>query len=317
MSEKSERPLIQSDENSPFMVALPKHISLYGRLEEFDLLSVIQMLCIGMHSGWLTIVGDSKQGKGRVAFQNGLIIYATTEAVVRFGTRLVKKGLLTTEQLNEALDAQQSEAGKRSLGAVLIEKGWVTQDHLQEELRDQTIFVVKTILKWRKGYFYYEFQSNIDSRNQESTEGFDSDNLLLEVGQMFDEDSERPQDNQFLVDELPEKDRDVVSFNPGAQPMAPMFNFPGAEELLKTSNEAVEGKSDAGPGPEKPKTDSQSQDKKQPTSPASDMPSWLEDARKHEQAYVDKNEEKRKHSSSSTKAQEWIRDRKERDQSDS
>lgn len=290
------------------MVALPKHISLYGRLEDFDLLSVIQMFCIGMHSGWLSIVGDNKLGKGRVAFQNGLIIYATTDAVVKFGTRLVKKELLTSQQLDEALAAQKDEKGKRSLGAVLIEKGWVTQEHLQEELRDQTIFVVKTLLKWRQGYFYYEYQNNIDSRNQESTEGFDSDYLLLEVGQMFDEDADKQQDNQFLVNELPEKDRDQLSFSPGAQPIAPMFHFPGSgtvqEPISLQDEEPQENVAEQGTET-KPKTEPETGEKQ--TTPPSE-PSWLADARQHEQAYVQKNETRRKERGSGSKTQEWIQD---------
>lgn len=290
------------------MVALPKHISLYGRLEDFDLLSVIQMFCIGMHSGWLSIVGDNKLGKGRVAFQNGLIIYATTDAVVKFGTRLVKKELLTSQQLDEALAAQKDEKGKRSLGAVLIEKGWVTQEHLQEELRDQTIFVVKTLLKWRQGYFYYEYQNNIDSRNQESTEGFDSDYLLLEVGQMFDEDADKQQDNQFLVNELPEKDRDPLSFSPGAQPIAPMFHFPGSgtvqEPISLQDEEPQENVAEQGTET-KPKPEPETGEKQ--TTPPSE-PSWLADARQHEQAYVQKNETRRKERGSGSKTQEWIQD---------
>lgn len=317
MLNKPDSPLIQSEDTNPYLVALPKDISLYGRLGDFDLLSVIQMLCIGMHSGWLTIVGDSQQGKGRVAFQNGLIIYASTEVVVRFGTRLVKKGLLTSEQLNEALSEQKSEEGKRSLGAVLIEKGWVTRDHLQEELRDQTIFVVKTLLKWTQGYFYFEFQNNIDSRNEESTEGFDSDNLLLEVGQMFDEDSDRPQDNQFLIEELPEKDRDVVSFNPGAQTMVPMFSFPGAEDLMKGTPANPDSDSKVSstiendpPGSQPEQTPAASNPDPAPKETTSNVPSWLEDARKHEQAYAEKSDSlRRKPSSGATKAQEWIQDR--------
>lgn len=303
------------------MVALPKHISLYGRLEDFDLLSVIQMFCIGMHSGWLTIVGDNELGKGRVAFQNGLIIYATTDAVVKFGTRLVKKELLTSQQLDEALEAQKDEKGKRSLGAVLIEKGWVTQEHLQEELRDQTIFVVKTLLKWRQGYFYYEYQNNIDARNQESTEGFDSDNLLLEVGQLFDEEYDKPQDNQFLINELPEKDRDQVSFSPGAQPIAPMFHFPGSGTIL----EPLVSQDEAPSAEEAPKETVVEQaqspqpeaeaEKTHETPPPPTAPSKLKPAREHELAYVQKNEDRRLENGSSSKTQEWIRDRLSKDNS--
>ena len=317
MLDKPIHSLIQPADTGSFLVALPKHISLYGRLEDFDLLSVIQMFCIGMHSGWLSIVGDNELGKGRVAFQNGLIIYATTDAVVKFGTRLVKKELLTSQQLDEALAAQKDEKGKRSLGAVLIEKGWVTQKHLQEELREQTVFVVKTLLKWRKGYFYYEYQNNIDARNQESTEGFDSDYLLLEVGQMFDEDSDRQQDNQFLVNELPEKDRNQVSFSPGAQPIAPMFHFPGSGTIQEPLVPQDRSSSAQGsPKESTSKQDSPSDTETQKINkPAKNVLSWLEDARKTELEYLKKTETRRMENGVSAETKEMIRDRHSKDNS--
>jgi hypothetical protein len=317
MLDKPIHSLTQPTDSGSFIAALPKHISLYGRLEDFDLLGVIQMFCIGMHSGWLTIVGDKQLGKGRVAFQNGLIIYATTDAVVKFGTRLVKKELLTSQQLSEALKAQKDEKGKRSLGAVLIEKGWVTQEHLQEELRDQTVFVVKTLLKWRQGYFYYEYQNNIDSRNQESTEGFDSDYLLLEVGQMFDEDSDRQQDNQFLVDELPEQERDPLSFSPGAQPITSMFNFPNSGTVQQS--QVPQEKSQ--PAKEAQKESAEGQDSKSEEEataarrPTTNVLSWLADARKTELAYLKKTKTRRMENGASTDTKKMIRDRHSKDNS--
>ena len=124
---------------------------------------------------------------------------------------------------------------------------------------------------------------------------------------MFDEESDKQQDNQFLINELPEKDRDQVSFSPGAQPIAPMFHFPGSGTIqqplvLQDTPLSTE---------ESPQEASKKQDPlaEKTDAPPSEALSWLHDAKQHEQAYVQKNENRKMRSHSSSKTQEWIQDR--------
>jgi hypothetical protein len=49
------------------------------------------------------------------------------------GENLLKKGLITQEQLDAALTAQKAEPGKR-LGAILVERGVVTDKQVEESL---------------------------------------------------------------------------------------------------------------------------------------------------------------------------------------
>ena len=47
------------------------------------------------------------------------------------GENLIKAGLITQDQLNKALEAQKSAAGKK-IGEILIEMGLINQDQLNK-----------------------------------------------------------------------------------------------------------------------------------------------------------------------------------------
>src|SRR3954454_8366083 len=60
---------------------------------------------------------------------------APQETRVRLGTMLVRAGLLTAEQLEEAL-AEKAETGKR-LGEIVVDRGWVPSSDLAKALAEQ------------------------------------------------------------------------------------------------------------------------------------------------------------------------------------
>ena len=134
---------------------------------------------------------------------------------------------------------------------------------------------------------------------------------------MFDEDADKLQNNQFLVDELPEQDRDPLSFSPGAQPITPMFNFPSSgtiQEPLVPQDKSSSAKE----APQKsvadqdPKSDKDAAAARKPTT---NVLSWLEDARNTELEYMKKTETRRMESGSSAETKKMIRDRHSKDNS--
>lgn len=56
---------------------------------------------------------------------------------VRIGELLVQAGVLSAEKLKEALALQQAEGGKRRLGRLLVEQGFVDETHLTQVLGRQ------------------------------------------------------------------------------------------------------------------------------------------------------------------------------------
>jgi len=54
-----------------------------------------------------------------------------------FGQRLVERGIITEQQLNEAIHKQQTSMGHRKLGEILVRLGHISKSHITEGLADQ------------------------------------------------------------------------------------------------------------------------------------------------------------------------------------
>ena len=54
-----------------------------------------------------------------------------------FGQRLVERGIITQEQLDEAIRRQQTTMGTRKLGEILVRLGYISKSHITEGLADQ------------------------------------------------------------------------------------------------------------------------------------------------------------------------------------
>ena len=61
----------------------------------------------------------------------------TTIGYSLFGQRLVERGIITQEQLNEAIHRQQTTMGQRKLGEILVRLGYISKSHITDNLSDQ------------------------------------------------------------------------------------------------------------------------------------------------------------------------------------
>jgi hypothetical protein len=129
---------------------------LNGRLEEFSLVELLQAMGLSTNTGALHL----QQADGRTGvtyFENGAIVSCTeidTEALTLGGV-LQQLKLATIEQLEHAFQQQtQDPLGKR-IGERLIDLGILTQDQLNDALRTQALWTVRELGLWHEGS--YEF----------------------------------------------------------------------------------------------------------------------------------------------------------------
>src|SRR5262245_17500751 len=103
---------------------------LKGDLSSFSLGEIFQSLAINNHTGTLKISSPNGPDK-LIYFDNGEITLFSngSTGLPRLGEVLIRKGKLTQEDLDEAL-AEQSRT-KVILGEILLKKGLVTQKDLR------------------------------------------------------------------------------------------------------------------------------------------------------------------------------------------
>ncbi len=132
---------------------------LEGSIHRFNLASVLQFLAQNAATGVLEVRDSQEYGfvylvGGRV---EGISLPLTDELL---GTRLLKAGCLTEQQLREALmeDAGLT-AGQRKakpLGQRLVERGFTSEASIREVMRQQVLDQVFELAHWRSGVFRYD-----------------------------------------------------------------------------------------------------------------------------------------------------------------
>ncbi len=173
---------------------------LQGSIHRFDLAGVLQFLAQAGATGVVEVRDFEEYGfiylvDGRV---EAISLPITDE---KLGTRLVKAGCLTEQQLSEALmeDAGRSREQKKfkPLGQRLIEKGFTTKEVIRRIMERQTLDQVFELAHWNNGMFLYD-EPEAMPRFQVAIEG-DVQGLLLDAYRRIDE-GERARKAKLVVD---------------------------------------------------------------------------------------------------------------------
>lgn len=158
-------------------------MAIKGSLREASLPDVLQLLALGQKTGCLAVTDRSSFGY--IYFDRGSITYASIlNRRDRLGDLLVKNGLLDPQVLADAVEAQGTRSGKR-LGEILIERGAISRDQLEQYIRVQIEEAVYFLFTWTQGSFYFE----VDQRPEEGAMlvAINPESLLLEGARRVDE----------------------------------------------------------------------------------------------------------------------------------
>jgi hypothetical protein len=173
---------------------------LEGSIHRFNLAGVLQFLAQGAATGVLEVRDFEEYGfiylvRGQV---EAISLPITDE---KLGTRLVKAGCLTEQQLAEALmeDSGLSRDQKKlkPLGQRLMEKGYTTREEIRRIMERQTLDQVFELAHWTTGVFLYEEPEQMP-RFQVAIEG-DVQGLLLDAYRRIDE-GERARKTRNVVE---------------------------------------------------------------------------------------------------------------------
>ncbi len=161
---------------------------LEGSIHRFNLAGVLQFLAQCAATGVLEVRDFEEYGfiylvGGRV---EAISLPITDE---KLGTRLVRAGCLTDQQLAEALmeDSGLSHEQKKfkPLGQRLIEKGYTTKEIIRRIMERQTLDQVFELAHWSTGVFLYDEPEQMP-RFQVAIES-DVQGLLLDAYRRIDE----------------------------------------------------------------------------------------------------------------------------------
>ncbi|MRR09685.1 tetratricopeptide repeat protein [bacterium] len=159
-------------------------MAIKGSFREVSLPDVLQLLAVGFKTGCLKVTDG--QNFGNIYFKDGRVCYSSLlNRPDRLGDRLVSRGLVSAAQLQQALDQQRNEGGKRRLGDILMESGLVSTEDVQQDITHQIGDAIFFLLRWPDGEFFFEQDALPD--NEPVMVSLDVMNLLLEEARQVDE----------------------------------------------------------------------------------------------------------------------------------
>ncbi|MDT8316827.1 MAG: DUF4388 domain-containing protein [bacterium] len=165
-----------------------------GDLEHLPIVDVIQLLNTTRKSGALTV--RSEKGASKLIFSEGHIVSANhLNSSVCIGSVLRKMGVVSAEDLELALEAQESAGDSRKpLIGTLVEMGKVKQEDAHNGLKKLVQLVVVELVGWTVGTFTLETeaisvsdQCSYEPANMEQDIFLDAQMVLMDALRIFDE----------------------------------------------------------------------------------------------------------------------------------
>jgi hypothetical protein len=165
-----------------------------GDLEHLHIVDIIQLVHTTRKSGIFSVKAD--KGESRLVFSSGIIVGANhLNNSVRIGTVLVKTGVITLEDLKQALSAANEAAQEhKPLMATLMQAGKLKQDDALRGLKKLVEMTIVELMSWPKGTFTFDTETAIFSPeggaafgDAEQDVGVDAQMVLMDAMRIFDE----------------------------------------------------------------------------------------------------------------------------------
>jgi Domain of unknown function (DUF4388) len=128
-------------------------MGLNGDLDTILLASIFQLLHGDRKTGALQVRNGEQWVN--VILREGTIIYAmSSDPRFRLGSMLQEKRIITDSQLKTCLD--EGEATKQALGKVLVGRGLLSKELLEQFIRLQVEEILYSLFIWETGEFEYK-----------------------------------------------------------------------------------------------------------------------------------------------------------------
>jgi Domain of unknown function (DUF4388)/Tetratricopeptide repeat len=160
-------------------------VALEGPLKEFHIQDVFQLLDLGRKSGILRVTSELRQMSGTVSFDRGGVVAASLANSQPLGSRLVRLGKISEQDLDRAR-AMQESGDPRRLGDILVAAGVIARRELDRQLKGQIEDTIFQLLGWSEGYFRFEDGAACESM-VENPVRIPAEALLMEAARRHDE----------------------------------------------------------------------------------------------------------------------------------
>jgi hypothetical protein len=165
-------------------------MSLVGSLEDLGLGDLLQIVHLAAKTGVLRLRGDA--GEGQIVFRSGMIREARAKSGPTDLRELLAAKRAVAGPLLERAWIEAHHVGRR-LADVLVERGLVTAEALDELRREQIESSVLAMFAWPSGEFSFEMREWVDDEAELAIDpGLNPQFLALEGTRRADERGQEP-----------------------------------------------------------------------------------------------------------------------------
>ncbi|HET9931023.1 MAG TPA: DUF4388 domain-containing protein [Polyangiaceae bacterium] len=156
-----------------------------GSLELFSLPDLLEFMRAGRRTG--TLICSSVAGIGAVHLHAGNVTGAAAPETRELVEYLVLRKAVTREQLASVQPPHGGSNPEAMIGRELVRRGLITLDQLRQALRDQIMAALADLARWGEGQFAFNSESGERPEATELDIEFDAQALLLEMYKEMDE----------------------------------------------------------------------------------------------------------------------------------
>ena len=132
----------------------PERKALAGDLEIITIDNLMHFMSFANLSGELKI--DAPNNTARFIIDSGSLVFGHLENnSLRIGERLLQKNCITPETLAQCLQIYQERGEGAKLGSILVEKGYLSREDLENAIKEQIKDIFFETLTWKKGFFSF------------------------------------------------------------------------------------------------------------------------------------------------------------------
>jgi hypothetical protein len=167
-------------------------MGISGSLKDVSVADVMQFIHLGRRTGTLLLSQGTK--RAMIGFHLGRLVSAQAPRTPKLGDLLVTSGMIDRGILDRAIQSQQTEIERRSLGQILLSSGSLDPEGLRQVIAQQIEQAVSEVMVWDSGNFEFAID---DLRPIDDIALYPSDVLpdadintqmvLLEAARIFDE----------------------------------------------------------------------------------------------------------------------------------
>ena len=129
-------------------------MAISGSLEDVSVADVMQFIHLGRRTGALML--DHEGERAMIGFHSGKLISAGGPTTPKLGDLLIREGLASRREIDEAIAVQETERSeRRSLGQILVARQVVTTEDLRRVVSQQIEQTISDLVLWDRGTFEF------------------------------------------------------------------------------------------------------------------------------------------------------------------